>query len=87
MSKANYGILNSSKNRTKLNILSKEDAQDSEFRSFFGRIKETTKLLSRFTDLYFVIKRATAPLCTWALGKHLRSDGDRVRLGRYARWP
>ena len=41
ISKANYGVLNSSKKRTKLTILSKEDAQDSEFRSFFGRIEDT----------------------------------------------
>ena len=33
--KANYGFLNSPKKRTKLTILSKEDAQDSEFCSFF----------------------------------------------------
>ena len=31
--------LNSPKKRTKLTILSKEEAQDSEFRSFFGRIE------------------------------------------------
>ena len=36
--KAKYGFLNSSKKRTKLTILGKEDAQDSEFRPFFGRI-------------------------------------------------
>ena len=29
ISKANYGVLNSPKKRTKLTILSKEDAQDS----------------------------------------------------------
>ena len=29
--KANYGVLNSSKKQTKVIILSKEDAQDSEF--------------------------------------------------------
>ena len=29
------------KNRTKFNILSKEDTQDSEFRSFFWRIEDT----------------------------------------------
>ena len=39
--KANYGFLNSSKKRTKLTILSKEDAQDSMFRSFFGRTEDT----------------------------------------------
>ena len=32
---ANFGFLNSSKKRTKLTILSKEDAQDSELRSIF----------------------------------------------------
>ena len=36
------------KKRTKLAILSKEDAQNSEFRSLFGRIKETIKC---FRDL------------------------------------
>ena len=41
ISKANYGFLNSPKNRTNLAILSKEHAQDSEFCSFFGRIEET----------------------------------------------
>jgi hypothetical protein len=34
--KENYGFLNSPKKRTKLTILSKESAQDSEFRSFLG---------------------------------------------------
>ena len=37
ISKANYGFLNSSKKRTKLTILSKEDAQDSEFCLFFWK--------------------------------------------------
>ena len=36
------------KNEKKLIILSKEDAQDSEFRSFFGRIEET---INCFRDL------------------------------------
>ena len=40
ISKANYGALNSPKKRTKLTILSKENSQDSEFGSFFGRIEE-----------------------------------------------
>ena len=35
--KANYGFLNLPKNEP---ILSKEDAQDSEFRLFFGRIEK-----------------------------------------------
>ena len=39
ISKANYGFLNSPKKGTKLTILSKEDPQDSEFRSFFGELK------------------------------------------------
>ena len=43
--------------------------------------------LSELCGLIVFEKKATAPLCTWALCKHLRSDGDRVRLGRYARWP
>ena len=38
ISKANYAFLNSSIKQTKLTILSKEEAQDSEFRSLFGRI-------------------------------------------------
>ena len=48
MSKANYGFLNSSKKQLKLTILSKEDAQDSEFSLFFGKIEETTNC---FRDL------------------------------------
>ena len=36
------------KNRTKLTILSREDAQDSEFCLFLGELMR----LSRFTDLY-----------------------------------
>ena len=48
ISKANYGVLNSPKKRTKLTILSKEEAQDSEFRSFFGRIEDT---INCFRDL------------------------------------
>ena len=32
ISKANYGVLNSPKKQTKPPILSREDAQDSEFR-------------------------------------------------------
>ena len=39
--KANYGFLNSSKKGTRLTILSNEDAQDSEFHSYFGRIEDT----------------------------------------------
>ena len=46
--KANFGFLNSSKKRTKLTILSKEDAQDSEFCSFFGIIEDT---INYFQDL------------------------------------
>ena len=46
--KANFGFLNSSKKRTKLTILRKEDAQDSELRSFFGRIEDT---INCFRDL------------------------------------
>ena len=48
ISKVNYGILNSSTKQSKLTILSKEEAQDSEFRSFFGRIEET---INCFRDL------------------------------------
>ena len=49
------GLLSSPKKRTKLTILSKEDAQDSEFCSFFGRIKDTINCfqdLLTFTRLY-----------------------------------
>ena len=48
ISKENYGFLNSPKKRTKLTILSKENAQD------FVRILKNLgdhKLISRFTDL------------------------------------
>ena len=40
ISKPNYGFLNSPKKRTKL-TMSKEEAQDSEFRLFFVRIENT----------------------------------------------
>ena len=33
--------MDTTKKRTKLSILSKEHAQDSEFRSLWGRIEET----------------------------------------------
>ena len=48
ISKANYGAINSPKKRTKLTILTREDAQDSKFRSFFGRIEEA---INCFWDL------------------------------------
>ena len=49
ISKANYGFLNYSKIRTKfLTTKSTEDAQDSEFRSFFRRIEDT---INCFLDL------------------------------------
>ena len=41
VSKENYGVLNSSKKRMKITILNIFFIQDSEFRSFFGRIEET----------------------------------------------
>ena len=44
ISKANYGALNFPKKRTKLTILSREDAQDSEFCSFFGGEFRTPKI-------------------------------------------
>ena len=40
-SKANYGFLNSPKKRTKLTIMSKEEAQNNKFHSFTGRIEGT----------------------------------------------
>ena len=48
ISKANYDFLNSPKKQTKLTKLSKEHVQDSEFRSFFGRIEE---IIIGFRDL------------------------------------
>ena len=45
--KTNFGFLNSSNKRTKLTILN-DDAQDSEFRSLFGRIEDT---INCFRDL------------------------------------
>ena len=48
ISKANYGVPNSSKKRTKLTILSRKDAKDSKFRSFFERIEE---IIICFRDL------------------------------------
>ena len=41
ISKANWGVLDSSKKRTKLTILSTFSTQDSELHSFFGRIEDT----------------------------------------------
>ena len=51
ISKANYGFLNSPKKQTHLAILSKEHAQDSEFRSFFRRIEEPKICFRDLTDL------------------------------------
>ena len=42
ISRANQGFLISSKKRMNLNILSREDAQDIEFSSIFGRIEDIT---------------------------------------------
>ena len=39
ISKANYGFLNSPKKRTKLTILSKEEAQDVSFVRFLGELR------------------------------------------------
>ena len=39
--KANCGVLNTRKKRTKMTILSKEEAQYGQFRSFFGRIEDS----------------------------------------------
>ena len=41
ISKAIYGLLNSSKKQTKLTILNIFSTQNSEFRSFYGRIENT----------------------------------------------
>ena len=43
-----YDVKTSSKKRTKLTILSKEDGQDSEIRSFFGR---SFDIINCFRDL------------------------------------
>ena len=51
ITKTNYGFLNSPQKRTKLTILSKEDAQDSEVCSFLGRIEKT---INWFRDLLFL---------------------------------
>ena len=40
--KKKYGVLDSSKRRTELTILSTEGVQGSEFRSLFGRIQDAT---------------------------------------------
>ena len=48
ISKASNNFLNSPKTWTKLTILSKEEAQVSELRSFFGRIDDT---INCFRDL------------------------------------
>ena len=45
ISKTSNCFLNSPKKRTKLTILSKKEAQDSDFRSFFGRIEDTINCL------------------------------------------
>ena len=51
-SRKKYGVLDSSKKRSKLSILSTEGAQDSEFCcSFFWKNPGRKILLSRFTDL------------------------------------
>ena len=48
ISKTNYDVLNSSKKRMKLAILSRKDAQDSEICLFIGRFAET---INCFRDL------------------------------------
>ena len=53
--KANYGVLNSSKNRTKLTILSIFFTQDSKFCSFFGRIEETMTCFQNLLTFAFQI--------------------------------
>ena len=55
ISKENYDIINCFKKRTKLTIQSKEDPQESEFRSFFGRIEDT---INCFCDLMTFINSA-----------------------------
>ena len=68
ISKGRFGFLNSSKKRTKLTILSKEVAQDNEFRSFFGRIEDT---INCFRDLLTFSKVVTIILK--ALNQHFFS--------------
>ena len=52
---ANYGVLSSPEERTKLIIRSRVDAQDSEFHSFFGRIEDTKNY---FRDLLTFINHS-----------------------------
>ena len=54
--KANYGFLNSSKKGKKLTILSREDAQDSEFCSFFGRIEDTINCLRDLCRVHSIFR-------------------------------
>ena len=42
------------KKRTKLTILSKEDAQDSELRLFFGRIEDTINCWYIYLLMHFL---------------------------------
>ena len=50
-----YGVLDSSKKRTKFTILSTEGAQDNEFRLFFGRIQDA---IICFRDLLTFINKS-----------------------------
>ena len=65
ISKASYGVLNSTKKRTLLSILTREDAQDSKFRSFFRRIEEA---INFFRDLLtFTALTSSQSLTSFAL--------------------
>ena len=57
-SRKQISVLNSSKKRTKLTSLSKDDAQNSELHRFFGRLEET---INCFRDLLtFKFQRSKA---------------------------
>ena len=62
-------IVNPSKKRTKLTILSREDAPDSEFRYLFQKNRGGHEMPLRFTDLQLVSSAIFLPLfdniCKW----------------------
>ena len=76
ISKASYCFLNSSKKLTKLTILSREDAQDSEFRSvFFGRIEDTINCfrnLLTFREVKILLKNQTKNI--WSNFNHWKKE-------------
>ena len=76
--KAIYGLLDSPKKGTKLTILSKEYAQDSEFCSLFGRTINCfqdlltfmkTAFISRIIQLGNTDAQCSVADCTWQIKK------------------